>query len=666
MKSKTHIFGALLTIALGAFVCAHAETRYVSHSGSNTFPYATWETAANTIGAANLATLPGDTMFVDTGAFQLTQTIVLPPKITLRGKGMDSTTIFGDTTFYDMFKPGDSTYVEDIYFRGNNCFRALSKYIDEPPGDWWIKGCRFTNFKSAAIYSSWTRSVEVSHCWFGGWGDPGAIWVPDSGNCTITNCTFYAPGQGRQICDFSGNRTGHEVFDSNVVVGGGGLGISSVGARGFEMKYNLFYGKSDWGGVVYGGVAMEVAYNSFYMDTPWIVTYTDILTINCRALDHAYIYNNVFAGRNPRVIFDFNIPDSSDIRITYNCFYSNRPMMRPHIGNTNGTGTIDSVYGNVYADPMFVDYDNGDLRLQKGSPCIDAGAPWILDKDGTRSDIGAFGGPGGSVYIYQDFPPKAPARMTAWRDRDRVILSWERNSESDFLHYVLFRTTEPDASLDSQHVLTYLDRLAKPIGKDTRKHFPGFDNDGKQLDPEQYIPRYVVDDIVPGYYAQTLLLVYYVDWYPIDTSVSYYTLVAVDSSGLVSSASTANVGAAVHSGVGNPFPTPDSCCQEGIPDSASSASLEPNYPNPFNATTALVYNLPAIGAQPAPVRLEVFNILGQRVKTLVDTRQSPGRHTIYWDGTDEQGQPLSSGVYFCRLEVSGIEFVKSGKMMLMK
>jgi hypothetical protein len=128
-------------------------------------------------------------------------------------------------------------------------------------------------------------------------------------------------------------------------------------------------------------------------------------------------------------------------------------MTRPHIGQIDGTGTIDSVYGNVYADPMFVDPDNGDLRLQKGSPCIDAGAPWILDVDGTRSDIGAFGGPGGSVYVYQDLRPKAPASMAAMQDKNRVILSWERNSESDFLHYVLFRTTEPDAPLDSQHAL---------------------------------------------------------------------------------------------------------------------------------------------------------------------------------------------------------------------
>jgi hypothetical protein len=658
MTGRIAILTALLAALIAVVAQSHAATRYVSHTGNNTFPYTTWETAANTIEAANLATLPGDTMFIDTGSYQLTQTIILQPKITLRGKGMDSTTILGSTAIVDMFKPGDSTYVEDIYFRGNNCFRGLTKYLGVSLFTWTITRCKFTNFLSMPIYASWTERVDVSHCWFEIWGDPGAIAVEDRGNCTITNCTFYSPGVIRPICSFSGNRTGHVVFDSNVVVGGG------LGINGFEgeLKYNLVYGKSYMDQFLYGGVALEVAFNSFYMDLFSPFSYYDyILTINCRALDHAYVYNNIFAGKNPQVIFDFNIPDSSDIRIMYNCFYSNRPMTRPHIGHTNGTGTIDSVYGNVFADPMFVDHDNGDLRLQKGSPCIDAGAPWILDKDGTRSDIGAFGGPGGSVYIYQDFPPKAPANFQAWWDKNRVILGWIRTGESDFRHYVLFRTAESAAPLDSQHVLAYLNRLGKRTDDDRRRPL-GFGDGGKPFDPEEYIPRYL-----PDYLTGTKPCnAYYVDWHPIDTTTTYYTLVAVDSSGLASNASTAFVGAGL-------APAQDSGDREGrpnetdvMPQDGMTYELEPNYPNPFNATTAIVYSLPNIGAQPAPVRLAIYNILGQEIKSLTDERQLPGRHIVYWDGTGQYGQPVASGVYFYRLEVSGIEFVKSGKMILMK
>jgi hypothetical protein len=215
----------VLILWVAASSCLLGATRHVSHSGSGTFPYTSWSTAANTIEAANLATLPGDTMFIDTGSYQLTQTIVLPSKITLRGKGMDSTTILGSTAIVDMFKPGDSTYVEDIYFRGNNCFRGLSKYRYEGFWSWWVTRCKFTNFLYAPITCSEAERVDVSHCWFGGWGDPGAIAVTDRGNATITNCTFYAPDEGRPTCNFSFNRTGHVVFDSNVVVGGGGLTV---------------------------------------------------------------------------------------------------------------------------------------------------------------------------------------------------------------------------------------------------------------------------------------------------------------------------------------------------------------------------------------------------------------------------------------------------------
>ncbi len=218
----------ILWVVASAFLLG--ATRYVSHSGSNAFPYTSWETASSTIEAANLATLPGDTMFIDTGTFQLTQTIVLPSKVTLRGKGMDSTTILGDSAFYDMFQPKDSTHVQDIRFQGNGCFRALTKYYGGGTFTWWIERCSFFNFSSESIMADLTENVEVRDCWFQKWGEwGGAISVTDGGDCRVTNCTFYAPGIYDPICDFGFNGTGHEVFDSNLVVGAGWTAISGAG-----------------------------------------------------------------------------------------------------------------------------------------------------------------------------------------------------------------------------------------------------------------------------------------------------------------------------------------------------------------------------------------------------------------------------------------------------
>jgi len=75
----------------------------------------------------------------------------------------------------------------------------------------------------------------------------------------------------------------------------------------------------------------------------------------------------------------------------------------------------------------------------------------------------------------------------------------------------------------------------------------------------------------------------------------------------------------------------------------------PNYPNPFRGTTTIEYTLP----KDAHVTLEVYDILGRRVVTLVDQRKSSGLHTMQWDGTGGAGRPLASGIYFGRIVVDG-------------
>ncbi len=74
-------------------------------------------------------------------------------------------------------------------------------------------------------------------------------------------------------------------------------------------------------------------------------------------------------------------------------------------------------------------------------------------------------------------------------------------------------------------------------------------------------------------------------------------------------------------------------------------SLGPNYPNPFNPSTIIPYQLPVS----AHVRLEVFNLLGQRIATLVDREQPAGFHSARWDGTDAAGRAVGAGVYLYRL-----------------
>ncbi len=102
---------------------------------------------------------------------------------------------------------------------------------------------------------------------------------------------------------------------------------------------------------------------------------------------------------------------------------------------------------------------------------------------------------------------------------------------------------------------------------------------------------------------------------------------------------------------------------DAIDDEASvpsSFSLRQNYPNPFNANTNISFDL----VYKSPVSLEVFNIAGQKIKTLVDGSLNPGHHTILWDGTTDDGQKTASGVYFYKLQANNHS--RTMKMVLLK
>ena len=89
-------------------------------------------------------------------------------------------------------------------------------------------------------------------------------------------------------------------------------------------------------------------------------------------------------------------------------------------------------------------------------------------------------------------------------------------------------------------------------------------------------------------------------------------------------------------------------------------ALSQNYPNPFNASTVIRYQL----ASDEHVTLKVYNILGQEVRTLVDAPHEVGYYIVKWDGTDEKGQPVSSGVYIYSIKVGRFGDTKS--MVLLK
>jgi hypothetical protein len=101
----------------------------------------------------------------------------------------------------------------------------------------------------------------------------------------------------------------------------------------------------------------------------------------------------------------------------------------------------------------------------------------------------------------------------------------------------------------------------------------------------------------------------------------------------------------------------DRRADSGLPDRFV---LYANYPNPFNPSTTIRFELP----KNVPVQLTIHNLLGQRIRTLVDATKAPGAYSVMWDGRDSAGVPVASGVYFYRLKAGS--FVETKKMLMVK
>jgi len=89
-------------------------------------------------------------------------------------------------------------------------------------------------------------------------------------------------------------------------------------------------------------------------------------------------------------------------------------------------------------------------------------------------------------------------------------------------------------------------------------------------------------------------------------------------------------------------------------------ALHNNYPNPFNPITNIRYDIPEI----SDVRIDIYNINGQRVRTLVSREHQPGRYKIQWNAANDSGSPVASGMYIYKIHAK--EFVSVKKLLLMK
>ncbi|SVC69919.1 uncharacterized protein METZ01_LOCUS322773, partial [marine metagenome] len=89
-------------------------------------------------------------------------------------------------------------------------------------------------------------------------------------------------------------------------------------------------------------------------------------------------------------------------------------------------------------------------------------------------------------------------------------------------------------------------------------------------------------------------------------------------------------------------------------------SIHQNYPNPFNSTTTLHYDIP----ENAMVNITIYNMLGRKVKTLMNQTQDAGYKSVIWDATNYYGKPVSAGIYLYQIQAG--EYIRTMKMVLLK
>ncbi|MFQ5604490.1 MAG: right-handed parallel beta-helix repeat-containing protein [bacterium] len=282
-------------------------------------------------------------------------------------------------------------------------------------------------------------------------------------------------------------------------------------------------------------------------------------------------------------------------------------------------GGYDGV-GNIAAPPHFLDPENDLFHLQSNSPAIDAGNPAVSYNDvedpnrvgfalapsqGTiRNDMGAFGGPGVAGNFINHAPQEFSLLSPADGDTIDTLLPtfiWNQALDSDPNERLLY-----SLQIDSDQP------FAEPI------NYSGLADTTYTL----------TEGLAEG-------------------ATYYWKVTSTDAFGLQAQSTeifrfTIPLGTAVAESIQLP----------------THFDLSQNYPNPFNPQTTIKYQLP----KAAEVKLTIYNLLGQRVATLVDKQMPEGFYSVQWDGKDDAGRSVASGIYVYALRAG--DFAQARKMIL--
>ena len=308
---------------------------------------------------------------------------------------------------------------------------------------------------------------------------------------------------------------------------------------------------------------------------------------------------------------------------------------RNYVGLSPGVGDIST-------SPLFVDSLRSDFHLQPGSPCVNTGNPdpAYNDLDGSRNDMGAFGGP------FADTTGFLGRRIA-------VVFAEPQNKSGDTLNIPVTATSmqgicsmqmQIDYNESQLHLLAVRQgKITQAFSLSESQAYPGITN--LRLSSPLAICQNSgsICELIAQVQitSDTSTVIHLNDLIFKDQVDNAYEAAPVEGRITITAARTKNNRSNL------------------VPDQFA---LFQNYPNPFNPSTMIHYNLPVTSS----ISLKIYNLLGQEIRTLYEGVKSTGIHQIIWDGKDNHGIELPSGLFFCRMSVEGGRWVQTKKLLLVR
>ncbi len=612
-------FVLFIFVVLINFSLIPGEVRYVSHSGSNTPPYLTWETAADSImSAVNISSF-GDTIYVANGVYE--ERVVMIPGLSLIGAGMDSTVIsfpglsgavvtLVDSCTLKGFQVSASDTIAStaVDVVGNGSLIESNSIMNTGRGVWIhdadtkVYGNVLKDIYTAGIDLTNSNSLirknflyVGSHTIGGNIGIHAQVW--DYNDSTVIDSNIIYTDRNFAIWKDSRSKA---LIKNNLIFAFPAFGILLINCDSVMVYNNLIYAGEE-GISSQGGDYTRIYNNYIYGPVSKGITSGSSDTLKNNVITDAAVGIYLFGGATPAV--------------KYNEFWRTDAFYSGFTGDST----------NLNLDPMVVNDDPlmGDLdfHLQKYSPLIDAGDPAVHDKDGSRSDIGLYGGPYGELYTYLDLAPRPPHNITASIEDSLVKLTWNANTEADLSHYRIYRDTVSNFIYDSTKIVgetgdtVFYNHWPSFSGEKNFYYLiTAFDNQGNQSQPGEEVSVFV-------------------------TGLKDHQPAAIENYRLLS-----------------------------------------NYPNPFNPSTIIPYRLKEAGY----VKLYVYDIKGELVRVLVNQHQAKGYHAVVFRPDQHErskasglnipvgpsNSQIASGVYLYMIMVTNdrntLVFSDIGKMILLK